>query len=371
MATTTTPALSVAAEAAAAAAAAAAVLSPPGRRAPAKRKLVVDSSWARLRDAVAVADVAAGRKRPPHLKPRRRLVAPPPPPPPPPPPGASDAGGRVAGGSAPPASGTGRGAAGSGVAAAAKGRHTAGGAAAGGTGHGDAGAAKRCRTSAASPPPATAAAVAGPSVPLSGAPPVTPPTSMVTDLSSLRTTSYVLAMDCEMVGVGPGGKESALARVSIVDARGAVVLDTHVVVAEPVTDYRTWVSGILPHHVAADSPTANSYAATQQAVAHLIKGRLLVGHALHNDLKSLMLDHPRRMTRDTSLWYKQHGHGERKQVGGRRTPPALRKLATTVLGIDGFQHGEHDSVGDARVALALYKKSSKRWETEVRERRRC
>lgn len=366
MASATTPAMSVAAEAAAAAAAAAAVLSPPGRRAPAKRKLAVDSSWARLRDAAAVADVAAGRKRPPHLEPRRRLVAPPRRPP-----AGNDAGERGAGGGTPPANGAGRGAGGGGGAAAAKRCRAAVGAAAGGTDRGGAGAAKRGRTAAASPLPATAAADAGPSVSPSGALPLSSPSSMVTDLSSLRTTSYVLAMDCEMVGVGPGGKESALARVSIVDARGAVVLDTHVVVAEPVTDYRTWVSGILPHHVAADSPTANSYAATQQAVANLIKGRLLVGHALHNDLKSLMLDHPRRMTRDTSLWYKKHGHGGRKQVGGRRTPPALRKLATTVLGIEGFQKGEHDSVGDARVALALYKKSSKRWETEVRERRRC
>lgn len=198
----------------------------------------------------------------------------------------------------------------------------------------------------------------------------TPP-SMVTDLSSVHTTSHILAMDCEMVGVGAGGKASALARVSIVDARGAVVLDTHVVVAEPVTDYRTWVSGILPHHVAPGSPTANSYDATQRAVAALLRGRVLVGHALHNDLRALMLDHPRRMTRDTSLWYKKHGHGGRKMVGGRRTPPALRKLAATVLGVEGFQRGEHDSVSDARVTLALYKKSSKRWETELRERRRC
>ncbi|KAK1864175.1 hypothetical protein I4F81_006725 [Pyropia yezoensis] len=362
MATTTT---AVASEAAAAAVAAAAATTPhpQRRRVSAKRKPAADSNWARLRDAAAVADVEAGRKRPPHLKPRRRLVAPPPRPPP----GGDEPGGGVGGErerGAPPVSGatSGVGRGGGGGAddgAAAKRGRTAGGApAAAGPA-----APKRCRAAAASAPPATS--------PPSPAPLLPTPSSMVTDLSLLHTTSHILAMDCEMVGVGPGGKESALARVSIVDSRGAVVLDTHVVVDEPVTDYRTWVSGILPHHVAAGSPTANSYAATQRAVADLIKGRILVGHALHNDMKSLMLDHPRRMTRDTSLWYKKHGHGGRKRVGGRRTPPALRKLATTVLGIEGFQKGEHDSVGDARVTLALYKKSSKRWETELRERRRC
>lgn len=330
--------------------AAVAAATPPARKATKKRKTITpDSNWARLRDAAAAADLAAGKKKPDHMK---RKPYPP----------------RSAGAATTSALGGG----GSGGGAHGRGGRW------GGPG-------KRIRTvaggreAAAAGAPAAAAAAAAAAATAgtlstsadlaAGDAPLSTPPSMVTDLSSITTTSHVLAMDCEMVGVGPGGKESALARVSIVDARGEVVLDTHVVVAEPVTDYRTWVSGILPHHVAAGSPTANTYAETQKFVSQLLKGRILVGHALHNDLRSLMLDHPRRMTRDTSTWYKMHGHGGRK-IAGRRTPPALRKLATTVLGMDGFQKGEHDSVGDARVALSLYKKSSKRWETEIREKRR-
>jgi RNA exonuclease 4 len=49
-----------------------------------------------------------------------------------------------------------------------------------------------------------------------------------------------------MVGVGPNGAESALARVSIVNYSGGVVLDEYVRPQEPITDYRTWVSGIRP-----------------------------------------------------------------------------------------------------------------------------
>ncbi|KAI9472213.1 MAG: hypothetical protein EXX96DRAFT_455889, partial [Benjaminiella poitrasii] len=63
-----------------------------------------------------------------------------------------------------------------------------------------------------------------------------------------KVGKYV-AIDCEMVGVGPGGIDSALARVSIVNYNGAVVLDCYVKPQEKVTDYRTKVSGIEPHHI--------------------------------------------------------------------------------------------------------------------------
>ena len=49
-----------------------------------------------------------------------------------------------------------------------------------------------------------------------------------------------------MVGIGPGGLESALARVSIVNFHGNLVMDKFVKPKEPVTDYRTEVSGITP-----------------------------------------------------------------------------------------------------------------------------
>ena len=51
-------------------------------------------------------------------------------------------------------------------------------------------------------------------------------------------------MDCEMVGIGPGGEDSILARVSLVNHFGACVYDKYVRPTEAVTDYRTHVSGI-------------------------------------------------------------------------------------------------------------------------------
>lgn len=56
--------------------------------------------------------------------------------------------------------------------------------------------------------------------------------------------SKIVAMDCEMVGVGLSGKTSVLARCSIVGYDGKVLYDKHVRPVEKVTDFRTHVSGI-------------------------------------------------------------------------------------------------------------------------------
>ncbi len=54
----------------------------------------------------------------------------------------------------------------------------------------------------------------------------------------------IVSVDCEMVGVGAGGKDSILARVSVVNQYGQCLYDKYVKPTETVTDYRTHVSGI-------------------------------------------------------------------------------------------------------------------------------
>jgi RNA exonuclease 4 len=49
-----------------------------------------------------------------------------------------------------------------------------------------------------------------------------------------------------MVGVGPDGIQSALARVTIVNYYGVTILDKYVRPVERVTDFRTEISGITP-----------------------------------------------------------------------------------------------------------------------------
>ncbi len=57
-----------------------------------------------------------------------------------------------------------------------------------------------------------------------------------------------MALDCEMVGVGINGQESALARVCIVNSYGNVIYDKFVRPnpKDPVVDYRTKWSGVRP-----------------------------------------------------------------------------------------------------------------------------
>jgi len=58
--------------------------------------------------------------------------------------------------------------------------------------------------------------------------------------------SKFVAIDCEMVGGGPRGQVSMLARCSVVSYEGDVVFDEFVRPDKPVTCYRTRWSGIRP-----------------------------------------------------------------------------------------------------------------------------
>ncbi|XP_062506594.1 uncharacterized protein LOC134183141 isoform X2 [Corticium candelabrum] len=166
-----------------------------------------------------------------------------------------------------------------------------------------------------------------------------------------KDVTRVIAMDCEMVGAGDRGCISLLARVSIVNSHGHVLYDTFVKPKERVTDYRTFVSGVR----ASDLKQAPPFSEVQNQVAKLIDGKILVGHALNNDLQALLLNHPHRMIRDT-----QHYPPFKKIANGKR--PSLRLLSKQVLHID-VQKGEHSSVEDARAAMALYQTHKKEWES--------
>lgn len=169
----------------------------------------------------------------------------------------------------------------------------------------------------------------------------------------------VLALDCEMVGVGSGGQTSMLARVCLVNSAGNVLLDTFVKPRERVTDFRTKVSGVRP----ADVKHAPPFAEVQAQVACLLQGRVLVGHMLENDLLALLLSHPRRDIRDTGFYpplMKVQG------MTGKLKPRALRHLAAEQLGLQ-IQAGEHSPVDDARAALYLYQKHRKEWERWVQQ----
>lgn len=146
-----------------------------------------------------------------------------------------------------------------------------------------------------------------------------------------------IAIDCEMVQVGDA-REFSLARISIVNFFGHVVLDTYVKQTRPVTEYLTAISGIRPSDLKGSN--ARSFDEVQQTVRELFKGRTIIGHSIQHDLDVLKLVHPATHIRDTQLMTGKH--------------PKLKTLVKQGLGID-IQVGEHDSVTDARAAMALFR----------------
>lgn len=104
-----------------------------------------------------------------------------------------------------------------------------------------------------------------------------------------------------MVGVGIDGKESSLARVTVVNYHGAVLLDEIVKQRERVVDYRTQWSGIRPGDLVngklnscfiavmpltVTETTAKPFTEVQRRVGDMLKDKILVGHAVFNDLKA-------------------------------------------------------------------------------------
>ena len=154
----------------------------------------------------------------------------------------------------------------------------------------------------------------------------------------LSSDSYV-GLDCEMVSTD--NDKNALARVSIVNIDGTVLLDTYVKPDEKVVNYRTFVTGIRPRHL----NSAKSFEDARKEVKKIIKNKIIVGHAVHHDLKALKLEIDESKLRDTqSLYSKEYGIGS----------ISLQKLCFQTLG-RMIQVGHHSSVEDAIATIEVFK----------------
>lgn len=175
-------------------------------------------------------------------------------------------------------------------------------------------------------------------------------------LDSHMEVTDCVALDCEMVGVGPGGVESQLARVGLVNDSGNVLLECWVAPDAPVTDYRTRFSGVRE----ADLVGACSSDHVRATVRGLLRGRVLVGHALANDL-AVLQQHEHELelgdVRDTAAYL--------PLCNARGKPRKLKHLAKEVLGAS-IQGGEHSPVEDARAALYIYLQLAHQWEASLR-----
>jgi RNA exonuclease 4 len=176
------------------------------------------------------------------------------------------------------------------------------------------------------------------------------------ELSSQEKQRYI-AMDCEMVGVGENGCQSALARVTLVDWDGQIVLDEYIRPDVEITDYRSFVSGISQSDL---RKTTMDLPALRKLVLHQLDGRMLVGHALKNDLHALGIRHPWQLTRDTA---KYEPFMKLRFDDGVLWPRKLRDLVTEKLSREIQPAGvPHSPFEDALAALDLYKKVRAKWE---------
>lgn len=167
----------------------------------------------------------------------------------------------------------------------------------------------------------------------------------------------VVAVDCEMVGVGPGGTRSVLARVTVVDFEGTVLLDRLVMPQERVTDYRSHITGITAATLRGKNVISEGVA--RHMTAEVLEGKVVVGHSLQNDFQALMLSHPHEHIRDTALFRPLRPPGRENRT------PSLAGLVEHWFR-EKIHQGTHDSAEDARMALRLYVLKSRAWEKQMR-----
>ncbi|KAJ3750513.1 ribonuclease H-like domain-containing protein [Lentinula detonsa] len=174
----------------------------------------------------------------------------------------------------------------------------------------------------------------------------------------MAPTKQFYAISCINVGVGPGGTTSMLARIAIVDYRGNTIVDTYVAPTMKVTEYRTATTGIEPAHLS--SRNAVAFNTVQQHVANIIKGHVLVGHSIWNDLSVLGIPHPAVDTRDVALYQPFRN--------ALRSPNHIVGLQTLSwqLMCRRCQESEQNPLENARAALDLYRSDAVNWEDAIR-----
>lgn len=186
--------------------------------------------------------------------------------------------------------------------------------------------------------------------------------SMTPNTSSSRSTRRVVAIDCEMVGVGSGvyegGREkerSELAKLCAVDVlTGEVLIDKLVLPRERVIDWRTRFSGVSYPKILAAKDSGRLLRGWQAARAELLRyvhaDTILIGHELYNDLHILRLAHGRVI--DTAVQTAEAVYGNMERFGRIW---GLKDLAKSLLGmvIQAGKKKGHDCVEDALATREL------------------
>ncbi|KAJ7822728.1 hypothetical protein B0H14DRAFT_2518820 [Mycena olivaceomarginata] len=171
-------------------------------------------------------------------------------------------------------------------------------------------------------------------------------------MSQYPSPEDIVSLATICVVVGPGGITSMLARVVVVKFRGECLLDTFVRPTMPVTDHR----GIQPWQLT--SHDAVPFEVVQQTIANIIRGKIIVGYKLWDDLSVLDAPHPAKATRDVALYLPfinaMNNLGERISLANLIWHLMRRRC----------QEGRIDPTENARAAMDLYR-SAPGWEVSI------
>lgn len=159
-----------------------------------------------------------------------------------------------------------------------------------------------------------------------------------------RPTKY-MAIDCEMITTQHA--KSRVARCTVVNQYGYIVLDVYVDPASRVLDYRTPWSGITRRTI--DQARANGnlwkFKDLQTHLLDLFRNRVVVGHNVRNDLDQLHFQKGSGIIAIDTQKYPEAG-----------AQPGLKNLLNNKFGMQIQQGSEgHDSVEDACASMYLFR----------------
>jgi RNA exonuclease 4 len=214
---------------------------------------------------------------------------------------------------------------------------------------------------------------------------------------AVSAVSATIAAEVEKQGLGaettPAKEQSIVARVCLVNWSNMVVLDAYVA-PQPLSlkqsntrenfdssgagsfvithelDYRTEQTGITAKHLE-DTGHTMTMIAVRQNVKRQIKGKILIGHTLPEQLDALGLTHPWCDTRDTA-----HYAPYMKEVSIPLSQPMLLQ-SPTVAPLEpvelqyllkrelGWNVVTGGLIGEAIGCLDLYKRVREDWESEL------
>lgn len=170
-----------------------------------------------------------------------------------------------------------------------------------------------------------------------------------------ENTRDIIAIDCEMIYTKSGPQ---VARLSVLDKSGNMILDQLFKPTEEVVDYKTKFSGLTEEILSEVTATPD------QAVEYLSKvaskNTIIIGHSLENDFRSLKLIHLRCI--DTAVLFPNEQNKNKK--------PSLSFIYKKYINkpFRAAQDEGHDSTEDAGAALELVKLAMKESISSVEEK---